>query len=249
MAAAGSVDKLPKGEGRREDEQDGMVGEAGYCLCNEPATVPSSMVHCGACSKWFHIKCVLPQDADMTLLSKFICEACQIKTGNKTKWRGKGKKKRKQDETHMERNEKKERSPKKAKEDPDEFTISPKKQAKHATTEPVRRSARAKVKHNYSELNDGAEGEVSDKSIVVDYVKMLKKANVVKSESIPHKMRGEDLTVAFLSENGFREPLLVDGVESLDMKMPPSSITVNRIKELVGMFYFLLFEAIVFYLF
>ena len=235
VETAGSMDKL-NGSQERAPKEMGVDGEAGYCVCNEPATAPSTMVSCGTCQRWFHIKCVLPRDTDASLLHKYFCDDCQTKTGSKTKWKGKGKKKRKQDESHMEINERKdEKSPKKAREDPDSQEYSPKKQIKQI--EPVvRRSARAKVKHNYSELNDGAEQGVSDKSIVVDYVKMLKKANCVRSDSIPHKMRGEDLTVSFLSENGFREPLLVDGMESLDMKMPPSTITVNRIKELVGMF-------------
>lgn len=223
----------PKDEGR-------VDGEAGYCICNEPATAPSTMVSCEACHTWYHIKCVLPQDADVSLLSKYFCDECKIKTGKETKWKGKkGKKKRKQeDETHMEFMEKKEeKSPKKAKEDPDFHANSPKKPGGKKDAEPVRRSARTKVKHNYSELNDGAEHEASDKSIVIDYVKMLKKANCVRSEAVPRRVRGEDLTIAFLSQNGFREPMIVDDLETLDMKMPPSTITVNRIKELVGVYF------------
>lgn len=222
-----------------EESRDGGAtkGEAGYCVCNKPATAPNTMINCRECGQWFHISCVLPEDSDVTLISKYICEDCHQKSGSQTRWRGKGKKKRKQDETHIDVVEKKENhSPKKARENPNTHNTSPsqeKKQPKQQQ-EPVRRSARNKTKHNYCELNDGAEQE-DDKSIVIDYVKMLKKANYVKSDSIPHKMRGEDLTVAYLSENGFREPLLVDGMEALDMKMPPSTITVNRIKELVGM--------------
>jgi PHD-finger len=226
------------GEDRSSKEtEDDQSGEAGYCVCNEPATEPNTMVTCNDCHKGFHISCVLSEDADINLLVKYICDECHEKTGNYSKWRGKGKKKRKQDETHMEITEKKDRSPKRAREDPNNQSISPTQEKRQPKQEPVRRSLRTKVKHNYSELNDGAEQEVSDKSIVVDYVKMLKKANCVKSDSIPLKMRGEDLTTAFLSQNGFREPLLVDGMESLDMKMPPSTITVHRIKELVGMFF------------
>lgn len=227
--------------GVEENREEGATkGEAGYCICNQSATAPNTMINCRECLKWFHIGCVLPTDTDATLITKYICEDCHHKSGNQTRWKGKkGKKKRKQDETHIEEVEKKEdHSPKKAREDPHTQTTSPsheKKQPKQKR-EPVRRSARNKVKHNYSELNDGAEEDAADKSIVIDYAKMLKKANCIKSNSIPLKVKGEDLTVAYLSEHGFREPLIVDDLESLDMKMPPSSITVNRIKELVGMF-------------
>lgn len=222
---------------------DGKTEEVLYCVCKKPATAPDSMVTCQDCQGWFHISCVLPEDADLDLLSKYFCNTCQQANGKQIRWRGKSGKKRKQeDDAHAHNIEKKEdKLPKKAREEPEMQTTSPPQQEKRqAKQEPVRRSARAKVKHNYSELNDGAEHSTPDKSIVVDYVKMLKRARcVMKSDTIPHRMRGEDLTIEFLSECGFREPILVDNLESLDMKMPPTTITVNRIKELVGMLFVL----------
>jgi hypothetical protein len=222
--------------------------EEEYCVCRQPATAPETMLTCMDCQRWFHINCVLPKDSDITLLAKYYCQECQSNKGRQIKWlkgTGKGKKKRKQDDaahitestSHNASTEnsdnKEDNVPKRAREEAIETTSvssPPNKQ------EPLRRSLRSRVKHNYSELNDGAEqGVITDKSIVVDYVKMLRKARCVKSEDIPLKVKGEELTVAFLSESGFREPMIVDDLEALDMKMPPNTITVNRIKELVGM--------------
>lgn len=220
-------------EEEKHGDRGGKREEEAYCVCRKAATDPESMVTCMNCRGWFHVECVLPRDSDISLLSKYFCAECQQSCGKQIKWKGKGKKKRKQADNGE--NEKKEgKEPKRAKEDPEASTHHSEKRTKHQQ-EPVRRSLRSRVKHNYSELNDGAEQNPTDRSIVVDYVKMLKKAKAMKSDAIPHKIRGEDLTVAFLSENGFRDPMIVDDLESLDMKMPPSTITVNRIKELVGM--------------
>ena len=49
-----------------------------------------------------------------------------------------------------------------------------------------------------------------------------------------HHLRGEELTLEYLSMCGFREPLIVDRPDGLHMSMPPASFTVQDVLHHVG---------------
>lgn len=148
----------------------GKEKEELYCVCRLPATGTESMVTCIDCHKWFHGKCVLPDNMDASNVAKYYCNGCQEKNGKAIKWK-RGSKKIPKEENII-NNESKKRTREATKDnDEDEEDDGGKKNKKG---EPVRRSLRSRVKHNYSELNDGAEDNAVDKSIVVDYVQMLK---------------------------------------------------------------------------
>lgn len=210
-----------------------MNGEVEYCVCKKPAT--GDMVLCDHCNKWFHLPCVSLSTDEKDRIQSFICPSCEVATGKQTKWKKKRtSKKGANNAVKMEEEKPVEETKKSTPRTRQKEPIPPPNPSPPQDSGP-RRSSRTKVKHNYSELNDGIQVASATKElIVVDYVKMLSKAKCLKDDEVPRKVLGEDLTIEYLAENGFREPLIVENAEHLGMKMPPSTITVRRVEEIVG---------------
>eukprot|EP01117_Protostelium_nocturnum_P019257 TRINITY_DN8301_c0_g1_i4.p1 TRINITY_DN8301_c0_g1~~TRINITY_DN8301_c0_g1_i4.p1 ORF type:complete len:676 (+),score=187.06 TRINITY_DN8301_c0_g1_i4:3029-5056(+) len=105
----------------------------------------------------------------------------------------------------------------------------------HGPSKMKRKSVRKRKVHNYSVLDDG---DLSDKKIVKpasDFIGFMKqKENVISKENIVKEIKGEDLNLQYFEANGFRTPLVIPNVESLGMKIPESTFTVDNVRDLVG---------------
>ena len=53
-------------------------------------------------------------------------------------------------------------------------------------------------------------------------------------------MRGYEVCVEFLDENGFDVPILVDRKDGLDLTVPPPTFTIQDVENLVGKVTFML---------
>ncbi|KAJ7184115.1 jumonji superfamily protein [Mycena filopes] len=93
---------------------------------------------------------------------------------------------------------------------------------------PARKSDRKRNYQDYASLNLGL---VSDPN---RWMRMLEN-KTFKKESFK-RMHGSDVTVEWLEEDedAMMEPIVVEKVDGLGMKMPPSDFTVEDVAELVG---------------
>lgn len=54
------------------------------------------------------------------------------------------------------------------------------------------------------------------------------------SEDVVVKLSGNQLTLDYLEENGFNEPILIQKKEGLGMTMPPPTFYVSDVENYVG---------------
>ncbi|XP_022191094.1 histone lysine demethylase PHF8 isoform X2 [Nilaparvata lugens] len=67
------------------------------------------------------------------------------------------------------------------------------------------------------------------------FIEELKKRRHFKSsEGLMVKMKGKDLTVEYLLENGFDRPILIEKKKGLGITLPPPTLTLRDIEEAVG---------------
>ena len=52
-------------------------------------------------------------------------------------------------------------------------------------------------------------------------------------------MKGLDLTIDYLEEHGFDQPILVESKDDLGLRVPPPSFKISDIERCVGMCYVL----------
>ncbi|KAI8902974.1 hypothetical protein BC833DRAFT_5342 [Globomyces pollinis-pini] len=87
----------------------------------------------------------------------------------------------------------------------------------------VRKSEREKSHITY------VEGNIVDE---FKWSKLLKSKNIpMDSKYVRVVEDGHSMTLDWLKENGFTIPCIVKAPDGLDMKMPPSNITVNEIAD------------------
>jgi hypothetical protein len=48
------------------------------------------------------------------------------------------------------------------------------------------------------------------------------------------RLRGHQLTVPYLTQHGFNEPILVEEKEGLEMLLPPENFTVQDVENYIG---------------
>ena len=53
------------------------------------------------------------------------------------------------------------------------------------------------------------------------------------------RMKGLDLTIDYLEEHGFDQPILVESKDDLGLRVPPPSFKISDIERCVGMCYVL----------
>ncbi|GBE82582.1 Clavaminate synthase-like protein [Sparassis crispa] len=93
---------------------------------------------------------------------------------------------------------------------------------------PARKSARKRTQRDYAGLNSGTEAS-SDR-----WLRMLEGKTI--QGDLFKRMKGSDVGLEWLEsdENAMREPVVVESAEGLGMKMPPDTLSVDEVAELVG---------------
>ncbi|KAI0646748.1 Clavaminate synthase-like protein [Trametes meyenii] len=93
---------------------------------------------------------------------------------------------------------------------------------------PARKSARKKTQRDYAGLNAGQEADPSR------FLRMME-GRVIKRDPF-RRMKGSEVGVEWLEndESAMKEPIVVETVEGLGMKMPPQGFTVADVVEAVG---------------
>ncbi|TIA80575.1 hypothetical protein E3P92_00578 [Wallemia ichthyophaga] len=90
-----------------------------------------------------------------------------------------------------------------------------------------RKSKRSKVKHDYAAINDG----IASSYLHVERLPSLQ----IQDYQFKH-LKGDELTLDWLDNDpsSMSEPIIVPNPTGLDMKMPPSHITIDQIADIVG---------------
>ncbi|OBZ75769.1 JmjC domain-containing histone demethylation protein 1 [Grifola frondosa] len=93
---------------------------------------------------------------------------------------------------------------------------------------PARKSARKRTQRDYAGLNSGQEADPNR------WLRMLE-GKPIKPDPFK-RMKGSEVGVEWLEsdDSAMREPILVEKPDGLGMKMPPTSLTVDDVAELVG---------------
>ncbi|KAL8611260.1 hypothetical protein ACOMHN_013691 [Nucella lapillus] len=84
----------------------------------------------------------------------------------------------------------------------------------------------------YEHIDAGAEGRV--KTGLSKMIKDLKQRNFGSADEVVRRLRGRDLTVQYLEENGFNHPIMVEKKDGLDLRVPPPSFSVEDVEKKVG---------------
>lgn len=96
-----------------------------------------------------------------------------------------------------------------------------------------RKSSRKRKIHNYSEMEElQVPGEKPIKA-ATNFLQILKEKKF-STESPVKVIDGKKLTSDYIHQVGLRIPLIVNDLESLDMKMPDPPFSVENVKDLVG---------------
>ncbi|KAF9094578.1 JmjC domain-containing histone demethylation protein 1 [Mortierella sp. AD031] len=103
--------------------------------------------------------------------------------------------------------------------------------AKAGPSTVLRKSSRRQGRINYADLVNGIVSHQSKWRVLLD-------SHQFQPDKF-ERIQGKDLTLEWLRTKGFKEPLIVkrdkDGTtDGLDMKMPPETLTVDDVRDLVG---------------
>lgn len=93
---------------------------------------------------------------------------------------------------------------------------------------PARKSARKKTQRDYAGLNAGQETDPNR------WLRMMEGKTIKKDPF--RRMKGSEVGIEWLEndENAMKEPIVIESVEGLGMKMPPSEFTVDDVAESLG---------------
>lgn len=96
------------------------------------------------------------------------------------------------------------------------------------TKAPARKSVRKRTQRDYANLNSGLESDPNK------WVRMLE-GKSIKDDPFK-RMEGKDVNLEWLEEDedAMKEPIVIEFIEGLGMKMPKSDFTVEDVAELVG---------------
>lgn len=72
------------------------------------------------------------------------------------------------------------------------------------------------------------------KNAVVFACLVDKRTFFYSADKVVKKMKGHQFDLDYIEEHGFTQPVLVHEFHGLDLKVPPSSFTVNDVERLVG---------------
>ena len=69
------------------------------------------------------------------------------------------------------------------------------------------------------------------------FIKELKNRTFPGPDDLPvSRLNGNELTMEYLLEHGFTNPILVDRKDGLGLKVPPPTFTIQDVENHVGMF-------------
>jgi len=86
-------------------------------------------------------------------------------------------------------------------------------------------------RHDYSELNDGSKAIQSGTVVFVD---RLKQRKFRSADDIVLKIHGTKLTLDFLEQHGFNQPMIVKQKEGLGLRVPPPEFRISDVERYVG---------------
>lgn len=86
-------------------------------------------------------------------------------------------------------------------------------------------------RHDYSEYNADTKPVQTGTPV---FIRELKTRHFPKADEIVKHLKGQQLTLQHLQTNGFENPIIVDGKESLDMTLPPSNFSVLDVENYIG---------------
>ncbi|RZF32794.1 hypothetical protein LSTR_LSTR011440 [Laodelphax striatellus] len=86
-------------------------------------------------------------------------------------------------------------------------------------------------RHDFFDMN--AEGKPIETG-TPEFIKELKNRPFYSSDAVVLKMKGDDLTMQYLLEHGFEQPILVEKNEGLGLTVPPSTITLRDLEAAIG---------------
>ncbi|XP_047501242.1 histone lysine demethylase PHF8-like [Penaeus chinensis] len=86
-------------------------------------------------------------------------------------------------------------------------------------------------RHDYSESDAGSKPVQTGTQV---FIKELKSRHFPSSEDIVHRLRGQQLTLPYIINNGFNKPILVEDKNGLDLIVPHDSFNVLDVENYVG---------------
>ncbi|XP_043283043.1 histone lysine demethylase PHF8-like isoform X2 [Venturia canescens] len=86
-------------------------------------------------------------------------------------------------------------------------------------------------RHEYAEPD--ADGKPVQTGTAV-FVRELKSRNFPKADDVVKHVRGQQLTLEYLQNNGFETPIIIDGKDGLDMVVPPPNFSVYDVESYIG---------------
>ncbi|XP_032681112.1 lysine-specific demethylase 7A-like isoform X2 [Odontomachus brunneus] len=86
-------------------------------------------------------------------------------------------------------------------------------------------------RHDYSEYNADTKPVQTGTPV---FIRELKTRHFPKADEIVKHLKGQQLSLQYLQTNGFENPIIVDGKESLDMTLPPSNFSVLDVENYIG---------------
>ncbi|KAI4489620.1 hypothetical protein M0802_010930 [Mischocyttarus mexicanus] len=86
-------------------------------------------------------------------------------------------------------------------------------------------------RHDYTEVDADSKPVQTGTSV---FIRELKSRHFPKADDIVKHVRGQQLTLQYLQNNGFETPIIIDGKDGLDMNVPPPNFSVYDVESYIG---------------
>ncbi|KAI4489085.1 hypothetical protein M0804_004583 [Polistes exclamans] len=86
-------------------------------------------------------------------------------------------------------------------------------------------------RHDYTEVDADSKPVQTGTEV---FIRELKSRHFPKADDIVKHVRGQQLTLQYLQNNGFETPIIIDGKDGLDMSVPPPNFSVYDVESYIG---------------
>ncbi|EGI57244.1 PREDICTED: lysine-specific demethylase phf2-like isoform X1 [Acromyrmex echinatior] len=86
-------------------------------------------------------------------------------------------------------------------------------------------------RHDYTELDANVKPVQTGTAV---FIRELKSRHFPKADEVVKHVKGHQLTIQYLQNNGFETPIIIDGKDGLDMTVPPSTFSICDAETYIG---------------
>ncbi|XP_061687384.1 lysine-specific demethylase phf2 isoform X8 [Syngnathoides biaculeatus] len=211
-----------------------------YCVCRLPYNVTQFMIECDACKDWFHGSCVGVDEDDAPDIDLYHCPNCEKTHGKSTLKRKK----------NWNKHDTWQNTDIQAVQNGSQVFIKELRSRTFPSWDRLQHSC----DHRAAKKMDGwidifVESHITSRTMrackapwplshhpcrrSIARSLLLEKYNL-GADDIVVKLNGNQLTMDYLEENGFDEPILVQKKDGLGMSMPPPTFFISDVENYIG---------------